>query len=81
MNFPVTIELSTPIEFGSERIAELRIERNLTVGDLKGLADTMPVTEKTAVILPRLTATPPPVIDKMSIDDFKAASNVLADFL
>lgn len=78
--FPFTIKLKTPIDFGSERVEEITLRRG-TVRDLKGIriGTEFPV-EHLVLVASRLSGRPVGLIEKLDQDDAGPVFEVIIDF-
>lgn len=79
--FPIRIELSDPVEFGSDMIDTLEIKRKPKTGDLQGLPKDMSEYDKSLRLIGRITGYPPKVINELSLDDYQQITEKLAPFL
>jgi hypothetical protein len=81
MKFPITITLKDPITrcIKDPRVivSELKIERPLKAKDLKNIPATASDTDRTLIVIGRLTDQPLSVIDELSMDDLAAVSATL----
>lgn len=69
MSEPVTVKLKTPVEFGSQTVAELTFRRGKFV-DLKGVnAGPAASTEEIILVASRLSGQPVGVIERLDEDD------------
>jgi hypothetical protein len=81
MEFPITITLKNPIPYGDDTIKEIKIPRGLKAKDLKNIPIGTPETDKTMIIIGRLTCQPPSVIDELSLEDLNTISEEVDRFL
>lgn len=75
----VKIRLSKPVVFGDETIEELEL-REPCAGDLRGMDLDNITADGMLAIISRCSARPSAVIDKLSIPDFKKASEAVGVF-
>jgi hypothetical protein len=75
------IQLKNPIQFGSDTIKELTLADQVTVMHLKEMDEAKGEIGKIARLIGALSNQHPPVIDRMSAEDFTLISERLADFL
>lgn len=78
--WPFTLKLKHPVDFGSERITELVFRRG-RAGDMKNivLRDDLPANDLT-LIASRLCGKPTKVIDLLDMDDVGEVNDIAMDF-
>lgn len=81
-SWPARIQLSYPIEFGSETISTIELRRG-RLGDLKGIKiDGMPSFDQLALVASRMSGKPLPVIERLDAEDaHEVVQCVLAFFM
>lgn len=78
--WPITIVLQRPIEFGGETVTELVFQRG-KLGYLKGMSlERTPVADEAMLIASRLCGKPIRVIEELEGDDAKAVLVVTLAF-
>lgn len=73
------IKLNTPIQYGSETIAELEL-RAPKAKDMRGMPLQMDF-DSMLTLASRCTAQPPSVIDELSFDDLTAVMEEISNFI
>jgi hypothetical protein len=67
--WPVTVKLKHPVDFGSERITSLEFRRG-RLGDLKGMkVDGVPPVDQLLLVASRLCGQPTKVLEMLEDDD------------
>ncbi len=67
--WPVTVKLAHPVDFGSERIAELVFRRG-RLGDLKGIKpDGIPSVDQLLLLASRMCSQPVKVLELLEDED------------
>ncbi|WP_027367402.1 phage tail assembly protein [Desulfocurvibacter africanus] len=74
------ITLKHPIQQGSQTITELTFERRLKAKDFKGLPTSLGFDEM-FLLIGRLSAQPPSVIDELDTEDLMSCMEVVKGFL
>lgn len=74
------LKLKDPVQWGSETITELEIKKP-TIGDIKHMKLESQSIADILVLASKLTAQPEKMIDKLSIDDGLALTEIVGNFL
>ncbi len=78
--WPATITLKHPVEFGDERITKLTFRRG-KLGDLQGLRPSeVPTIDQLALIASRMCGQPKKVIDRLDADDSEEVIEIAMTF-
>lgn len=80
--FPITITLRKPIVYGNETVRSLTFEREPTAKDfydMPMLSGQYRLGDFAAVIA-KVTASPPPLIEQLSLGDFNACMGVVNEY-
>ncbi|MDL2306624.1 phage tail assembly protein [Desulfovibrio sp. OttesenSCG-928-C06] len=78
---PIVIELVKPLKFGKDLVTKLEFTREPVTKDLYGVSLTaLDMPENIVTVTSRLTATPPPLLGEMCIDDLTTVTATVESF-
>lgn len=80
MNTNIIYKLKEPISWGSDTITELEV-RKPTIGDIKHMKLESQNINDILILASKLTAQSEKLIDKLSIDDGLALTEIVGNFL
>lgn len=78
---PQTIVLEHPIEYGSQTITEIVIERRLKTGDLTGISASNQSVDDLIMVASRLCGQPTKVLKEMDLEDSVKIIALVTEFL